>query len=182
VSYAGNRLSIRLFVGCASCLLAAALRGQIVPAIPNLADLPHVYGPDLIRSVHPVSDAADLLRKSHLKAISYEDPLWAWPGEMRVFNSKVDPATKGGSTPTEVAFTLPAQSLQRRTCRPDSPRSSPRITNRPTGLASMSRPPNSAFTSCRSRCGIGMGGWRQPKTRSINLFSSHRRREQHTNI
>jgi len=66
-----------------------------------------MYGPNLIRSLHPVSDAADLLRHSYLRVITYEDPLWEWPGEMRVLGPRVDPATKGGWTPDWVLFTLP---------------------------------------------------------------------------
>lgn len=106
MSYAGNSPSIRLLVGCAICLLAAALRGQPAPADPNLAD-PYMYGPNLIRSLHPVSDAADLLRKSYGMPITYEDPLWEWPGEIRVFSPGVDPAKKGGSTPDWVLLKLP---------------------------------------------------------------------------
>ncbi len=96
MSYAGNRLSTRLFVGCASCLLVAALRGQPTPADPNL-----------IRSLHPVSDAAGRLRNSYGMVITYEDPLWEWPGEMITLGSRVDPARKGGWTPGWVSFTLP---------------------------------------------------------------------------
>jgi hypothetical protein len=64
-------------------------------------------GPNQIRSLHPVSDAADVLRHSYLKVITYEDPLWEWPGEMRVLGPGVDPARKGGSTPDWVFLTLP---------------------------------------------------------------------------
>jgi len=110
--YAKNPQSVRLFVGCAGCLFASMLWGQPLPADPNLADLPRVYGPNLIRSLHPVSDAADLLRHSYLKVITYEDPLWQWPGEMRVLSPRADPATKRASSPAEVSFALPGGNTQ----------------------------------------------------------------------
>lgn len=99
MNYAGNRPSIRLFLGYASCLLATALQAQ--PASPD---------PNLIRALHPVSAAAGQIRKIYGRVITYEDPLWEWPGEMiPVLGSpKVTPDTKGGWTPDWVTFTLPS--------------------------------------------------------------------------
>lgn len=109
MTHARNRPAIRVFVSVASCLFAGALRGQIVSADPQLADLPYMSGPNMIRSLHPVSDAADLLRKVYGMVITYEDPLWEWPGEMAAAlgSSMVAPDTKGGWSPGWVNFTLP---------------------------------------------------------------------------
>jgi len=98
MSYTGDRSSIRLLLGYASCLLATSVQAQPVSADPSL-----------IRALHPISEAADRLRKSYGMVITYEDPLWEWPGELvpALGSSKVAPDTKGGWTPDWVSFTLP---------------------------------------------------------------------------
>ncbi|HEY4359904.1 MAG TPA: hypothetical protein VGN17_02995 [Bryobacteraceae bacterium] len=81
--------------------MAATLLAQ--PASPD---------PNVIRALHPVSSAAERLRKTYGMVITYEDPLWEWPGEMApvLGSSRVTPDTKGGWNPDWVTFTMPGPS------------------------------------------------------------------------
>jgi hypothetical protein len=98
MAYLGKRASVRLVFGFVGCLLAASLQGHLMAADSNV-----------IRALHPVSEAADRLRTSYGTVITYEDPLWEWPGEMVpvLGSSKVAPDAKGGWTPDWVTFTMP---------------------------------------------------------------------------
>ncbi len=86
---------------------ASNLKQGAPPPVATGAATPAVPDPNLIRSVHPVSDAADVLRQNYRKVITYEDPLWEWPGEMMAGSPRTAPDKKGAWSPGWVSFTLP---------------------------------------------------------------------------
>ena len=53
-----------------------------VGAVTSPAALAQSGSAQTITSPRPLADAADLLQKEYLKPVTYEDPVWIWPGDL----------------------------------------------------------------------------------------------------
>jgi hypothetical protein len=59
----------------------------------------------LISSSRPLAEAANRLRHAYGKPVSYEDPVWAWPGELAPTGINPDPRLLQGPVP--LTFVMP---------------------------------------------------------------------------
>ena len=97
---------------CLPIWLALGLPLAVMTPLPGQTPAPDA---DVVASPRPMVMEAMRLQKAYGKVITYEDPVWAWRGEMRPFGPNFSPLPLSFTRPAEVDSEPDAETALRKT-------------------------------------------------------------------